>query len=151
MAKVNLFKVVSTLYIIESNRLWSMWTCQPSNSRLKRWNHTEVGILFLLAWYKLCVCISINSWIFYFKILYICRSRHGQQYIDYYERDCSNGIRTGNKDIELIFCICIFRYNWFYCTIIYGWFSFPILYFPNVTSQSSLVWVQQNIYAFLIT
>ena len=106
MAKLNLFQVVSTSNIIESNRLWSMWTCQPSNSRLKRWNHTEVGILFLLAWYKLCVCISINSWIFYFKMLFIYGSRHGQLYINQYETDSSNGIRIKYKNIELKIIIC---------------------------------------------
>ena len=126
MAKLNLFQVVSTLNIIESNRLWSMWTCQPSNSRLKRWNHTEVGILFLLAWYKLCVCISINSWIFYFKMLYICGSRHGQLYMNQYETDSSNGIRIEYNDIELKII------NRLYFTFIYWQFSYPILYFPNV-------------------
>ena len=145
MAKLNLFQVVSTLNIIESNRLWSMWTCQPSNSRLKRWNHTEVGILFLLAWYKLCVCISINSWIFYFKMLYVCGSRHGQLYINQYETDSSNGIRIKYKNIELK----IIKSTLPYLHLLIIFLSYFI--FSKRNSESSVVWMQQNIYAFLIT
>lgn len=145
MAKLNLFQVVSTLNIIESNRLWSMWTCQPSNSRLKRWNHTEVGILFLLAWYKLCVCISINSWIFYFKMLYVCGSRHGQLYINQYETDSSNGITIKYKNIELK----IIKSTLLYFHLLIIFLSYFI--FSKRNSESSVVWMQQNIYAFLIT